>query len=275
MLEHIQNLKNTLIQEFFQLYEQYEQDQIYACVLVFNEYLGVDYLAVSSQRSLFNEQEDEAQYLSEVNKWNIEKWRYRTQANNSSGLHQFKNIFADYFKQRHIYGNPLLNSNDTLQYSHLELLLDIFQQAKQSLSGAYGLDLSQILFFIHVPKQVDVEIHSAQFLNAPSALLDEFLHNKAPQTTMEQSTAQPKLKLQQVDKDLLIDLAQLLEVEPYDYLSIAHEAYLLTLEPSFIDSNLYIQRLIQHVAAMDNHEQGEFALHKEEITQRIQQFYAM
>ena len=51
---------------------------------------------------------------------------------------------------------------------------------------------------------------------------------------MEQSTAQPKLKLQQVDKDLLIDLAQLLEVEPYDYLSIAHEAYLLTLEPSFI-----------------------------------------
>ncbi len=44
------------------------------------------------------------------------------------------------------------------------------------------------------------------------------LHNKAPQTTMEQSTAQPKLKLQQVDKDLLIDLAQLLEVEPYDYL---------------------------------------------------------
>lgn len=55
MLEHIQNLKNTLIQEFFQLYEQYEQDQIYACVLVFNEYLGVDYLAVSSQRNLFNE----------------------------------------------------------------------------------------------------------------------------------------------------------------------------------------------------------------------------
>ncbi len=42
-------------------------------------------------------------------------------------------------------------------------------------------------------------------------------------------------------------------------MSIAHEAYLLTLEPSFIDSNLYIQRLIQHVAAMDNHEQGEFA----------------
>ena len=150
-----------------------------------------------------------------------------------------------------------------------------FQQAKQSLSGAYGLDLSQILFFIHVPKQADVEIYSAQFLNSPSALLDEFLHNKTPQTTTEQSTAQPKLKLQQVDKDLLIDLAQLLEVEPYDYLSIAHEAYLLTLEPSFIDSNLYIQRLIQHVAAMDNHEQGEFALHKEEITQRIQQFYAM
>ncbi len=57
--------------------------------------------------------------------------------------------------------------------------------------------------------------------------------------------------------------------------SIAHEAYLLTLEPSFIDSNLYIQRLIQHVAAMDNHEQGSLPLHKEEITQRIQQFYAM
>lgn len=275
MLNHLQNLKDSLIQEFFQLYEQYEPDQLYACALVLNEYLGIDYLAVSSTRSLFSEQEDSAEYLSEADKWNVEKWRYRTQTHSAQGLHQFKNIFADYFKQRYIYGNPLLNSPDTPQYNHLELLLDIFQQAKQALSNAYDLDLSQIVFLIHIPKQHDFEIYSAQFLNAPSALLDEFLLAHHVQHTVQTTNTQHnKLKLQQVDKDLLTDLAQLLEIEPYDYLSIAHEAYLLTLEPSFIDSNLYVQRLIQHVAAMDSHEQGEFALHKEEITQRIQQFYA-
>ena len=130
MLEHIQNLKNTLIQEFFQLYEQYEQDQIYACVLVFNEYLGVDYLAVSSQRNLFNEQEDEAQYLSEVNKWNIEKWRYRTQANNSSGLHQFKNIFADMnrygvFSEKSSQKYYQLNSKSI--FLHIQSALDVMR----------------------------------------------------------------------------------------------------------------------------------------------------
>ena len=73
MLEHIENLKNTLIQEFFQLYEQYEQDQIYACALVLNEYLGFEYLAISTRRSLFSEQEDPAQYLSDHDKWSVQK----------------------------------------------------------------------------------------------------------------------------------------------------------------------------------------------------------
>ncbi|WP_354667265.1 DUF4303 domain-containing protein [Acinetobacter sp. A1] len=106
MLNHLQNLKDSLIQEFFQLYEQYEPDQLYACALVLNEYLGIDYLAVSSTRSLFSEQEDSAEYLSEADKWNVEKWRYRTQTHSAQGLHQFKNIFADYFKQRYIWQPP-------------------------------------------------------------------------------------------------------------------------------------------------------------------------
>ncbi|WP_350312085.1 hypothetical protein [Acinetobacter indicus] len=55
MLEHLQSFQAALIHEFFQLYEQYEQDQIYACALVLNEYLGFEYLAISTRRSLFSE----------------------------------------------------------------------------------------------------------------------------------------------------------------------------------------------------------------------------
>ncbi|MGE8560942.1 MAG: hypothetical protein ACN6NJ_08345 [Acinetobacter sp.] len=80
-------------------------------------------------------------------------------------------------------------------------------------------------------------------------------------------------KLSQADKDLLVDLAQMVQVEPYDYLHIAHEAYLLTLESAFIDSNPYIQKLIQTIAAMDSGVEDGCALEKNEILERIEQFY--
>lgn len=73
MLEHLQSFQAALIHEFFQLYEQYEQDHIYACALVLNEYLGFEYLAISTRRSLFSEQEDPAQYLSDHDKWSVQK----------------------------------------------------------------------------------------------------------------------------------------------------------------------------------------------------------
>lgn len=245
MLEHLQSFQAALIHEFFQLYEQYEQDHIYACALVLNEYLGFEYLAISTRRSLFSEQEDPAQYLSDHDKWSVQKWRYRSQPHQQH-LNQFKRLFTDYF-----------------------------QQTRRALSNAYGLDLSSMVFFMQVTKQPQMAADSARQLNVPGPLLEEFLAHQQRPALLDASSHPPAIKLQQIDKDLLIDLAQLLEIEPYDYLEIAHAAYLLTLEPGFIDSNLYIQRLIHSIAAMDSNEQGLFALPKDEIQQRIQQFYAM
>ena len=66
MPEHTTLLKQVLIEEFQQLYQHYKNDDIYACALVFNEYLQIDYLAISTQRSIYAEHEDRAQYLSEL-----------------------------------------------------------------------------------------------------------------------------------------------------------------------------------------------------------------
>ncbi len=75
MLDHLDTLKEVLIKEFYQLYDHYSDDGIYACSLVFDEFLRVDYLAISTERSIFNDQEDRAQYLSETERWNAAKWR--------------------------------------------------------------------------------------------------------------------------------------------------------------------------------------------------------
>lgn len=66
----------------------------------------------------------------------------------------------------------------------------------------------------------------------------------------------------------------MLAMEPYDYLQVAQDAYLLTLESYFIDSSMYIQKLIQHIAAMAAEPDGSYALRREEIMQRLQQFSA-
>lgn len=150
MLEHLQSFQAALIHEFFQLYEQYEQDHIYACALVLNEYLGFEYLAISTRRSLFSEQEDPAQYLSDHDKWSVQKWRYRSQPHQQH-LNQFKRLFTDYFQKRHIFGHPLAQQRDSEQQNHLQVLLNVFQQARHALSNAYGLDLSSMVFLCRWP----------------------------------------------------------------------------------------------------------------------------
>ena len=99
MLEHIPLLKEALIEEFYSLYDQYNEDQIYACALVFNEYLRIEDLAISTIRSLFAEHEDPAQYLSEQDKWQVKKWRYRSHSSAENRFAQFKLILADYLKK--------------------------------------------------------------------------------------------------------------------------------------------------------------------------------
>ncbi|OTG71943.1 hypothetical protein B9T26_11175 [Acinetobacter sp. ANC 4169] len=271
MLEHIQLLQDALIEEFYSLYDQYNEDHIYACALVFNEYLLVDYLAISTTRSLFAEHEETVQYLSEQDKWAVKKWRYRSPPSTESRFAQFKSLLADYLKTTHIFGNPVLEQEQANGQNNLDLFITAFKQAQQALAHSYGLDINNIVFFISIPNRPQAVVHSAQSLNVDSLLLAELIQHHAPQNLPAKTRT--KQKLSQADKDLLVDVAQMVEVEPYDYLQVAQEAYLLTLESTFIDTNPYIQKLIQTIAAMDSGLNDGCALEKQEILDRIEQFY--
>ena len=38
MLDYLEHLQQTLVKEFYQLYDRYQDDEIYACSLVFDEF---------------------------------------------------------------------------------------------------------------------------------------------------------------------------------------------------------------------------------------------
>lgn len=270
MLEHLDTFKEALIQEFYQLYDRYQDDQIYACSLIFNKFLIIEDLVLSTEKSICNaDEEDLTQYLAPQERWETQKWRYRASANPQNSLKDFHRILARYFQSLHSFGNPLLENNPDSQLNHLKVLINMIQIAKQQLQDEYGLDIEPILFFVTVPQQPEFEIYSAQLLNANHPLLVEFIQHKMA----VKNTVTVRKKLSQSDKDILTDVAQLVEIEPYDYMKVAHEAYLLTLEPHFIDCHPSIQQFIHTIAAMVSDNAGLCAMSKDEILQRIEQFY--
>jgi len=271
MLDYLEHLQQMLVKGFYQLHDRYQDDEIYACSLVFDEFLLLDDLAISTERSFFQAPEDPQQYLAERDRWNVRKWRYKSQSSSQSELVPFKTWLAEYFKTQHSFGHPVLAQQKQLPATHLDLLLETFKQAKRKLSEAYGLDLDSIIFFLSVPNQPEVEHQSALELNSDSRLLQDFLASRQAQPL---PASHKRFKLSQSDKDILIDLEQMLTIEPYDYLQVAQDAYLLTLESYFIDSNIYIQKLIRHIATMAAEPDGSCALSREEIMQRLQQFSA-
>ena len=84
------------------------------------------------------------------------------------------------------------------------------------------------------------------------------------------SQGKTKFKLSQVDKEILIDLGQALEMVPYDDMQVAQQAYMLSLEPYFLETSPYIQNLINEIASMDS---SILVISKEQIKDRIDKFY--
>lgn len=270
MLTHIDGLKDILVNAFLEIYRQYQADDIYACCLSLDDFLLVDDLVISTEKSIFSDQEDRLQYLAEHERWNTQKWRYRSQASSEQSIKAFRTLLAEYFQSQYSFGNPLLNNQNLIQSNHLDLILNRFKAAMDTLEQVHHLNLSQIVFFVSTPKQQDIAIQSAKSLNKDSLLLRHFLFS---QNQKNSKTSYVRTKLSQTDKDILIDLAQIVEVEPYDYIQVAHATYLLTLEPYFVDANLYIQKLIQNIAAMAFETDGHCAMSKVEILQRLEQFH--
>ena len=270
MLEHLNIFKEAFIREFYQLYDRYQDDQIYACALIFDEFLNIDDLVLSTENSICNaDEEDHRQYLAPQDRWDTRKWRSSATGNPENSLTQFRRLFTEYSQTLHSFGNPMLENQQSRELNHLKVLFEAIKQGKEQLKDDYGLDIDSILFFVSVPQQPNFEVQSALILSPQHALLDAFIESKSN----KHKTTTTRTKLSQTDKDMLTDLAQLAEMDPYDYMKVAHEAYVLTLEPHFIDCQPAIQQLIQTIAAMVSDNAGLCAMNKDEILMRIEQFY--
>ena len=100
MPTQMDGLKNILVNAFLQMYQHYQADDIYACCLTLDEFLLVEDLTLSTEKSIFSDQEDRMQYLAEKDRWNVQKWRYRSTNSSEHGLKQFRNILLEYFQSQ-------------------------------------------------------------------------------------------------------------------------------------------------------------------------------
>lgn len=260
-------LKTLIIDVFQEFYYRYKKQGLYAFVIEIDETFSLQSFLVSTETSIFSDTEDKHQYLLEQDKWNLAKWKYRNKISEENKLTLNKN--NNFSEQDSVIS--LIFQDIYPQQDHQEKLnfyLEIFTQSISYLTKIYSLDRSRIIFLISAKNQPNIIMETAQELNPPSSLLFECIADSKIQSN---TINQLPIKLNQADKDVLIDLAQIVEmVEPFDSLFVAHQAYLLTFEPEFNEANLHIQNLVRHISTIDNH---DFALSKEDIIERIHYFY--
>ena len=262
--EYISELKTALVAEYDSFYKKYHKHHLYAFTLVLDEFLNPQYTTVSTERSLLTEQENNFQYLPEVDKWQVEKWQYRHQI--EGGISSISSKMAAFFQQSRL-SLTQTTSFERDQENMLNFYLEAMRAAQAEIFQLMPKQSAQLLFFIWKPTNPEFSIKSLEALNSPSSLLYEAIASLKSQQIIKPKT---KLKLTTIEKDLLIDLAQALEIEPYDDMEIAQHAYMLSLEPYFLEISPYIQHLINDIASMDS---GDLVLQKWDIQARIQQFY--
>jgi len=258
-------LKMLISDAFQEFYYRYKKDRIYAFVVEVDEHFDIKSFMVSTEFSIFNETENKQQYLLEQDKWDIDKWKFKKRHNDEIILNTPFTDFDHNNLISQIYAATFPDQNLDEKF---KWLLEGYQQGIDFTSKIYNLDHNNILFLLVSKTNHDLLVETASQLNPASSLLFECLANTK---IAGKSNPLKFSKLSQADKDLLIDLAQVVNnAEPYDPLLVAHHAYLLTLDVEFQEANLHIQDLIRHISAIDNY---EFALSKEDILERINYFY--
>ena len=262
--EYLADLKTALLHEFDALYQKHQDQGIYAFALVLDDLLVAQYSTVSTKKSLLSEAENKNQYLQEEDKWHVEKWQYRAQTN--QGITLFTRKMSQYFQQTRI-GLTNIHAKDRFNQNALNFYLQGMEDAKDEIIETYHLTANRITFIVHLPSNPSIAITSLERLNPPSSTLFEAIANL--QSTII-SQGKTKFKLSQVDKEILIDLGQALEMVPYDDMQVAQQAYMLSLEPYFLETSPYIQNLINEIASMDS---SILVISKEQIKDRIDKFY--
>ena len=262
--QHISELELALYHEFETLYKKYHSQNIYAFVLVLDVLAIPQYTLTSTYLSIFNDDEDRIQYLAEKDKWEFDKWRYRTQPQQS--LSSISKKISHYLQQTQ-FNNSTNSSATSLSQNLMSFYLQSFERCISRIKSEFSIELEQIVFAIYQPNQPQTTLTSLQKLNQVSPIRDEVITHIQ---NLQQQSKKKSYKLSEIDKEILIDLGQILEIEPYDELMITHQAYLLTLEPYFAEANPYIQHLIHDIVAMND---GVLMLTKFEIQTRIHLFY--
>lgn len=258
--EYLSDLKTALLHEFEALYKKHQDQGIYAFALVLDGLLVAQYTTISTQKSLLNEAENKFQYLSEDDKWNVDKWQYRAQT--QQGVALFSRKMSEYFQKTRL-NSTQISAKERFNDNALNFYIHGMEEVKDHILDQYSIGADKITFFVQLSSNPQVAMTSLERLNPPSSNLFEAIANLKSNLI---SKGRVNTRLSQIDKDILIDLGQSLEIEPYDDLQVAQQAYLLTLEPYFLETSPFIQRLINDIASMDA---GILVMSKDEILNRI------
>ncbi|NHB58742.1 DUF4303 domain-containing protein [Acinetobacter sp. 194] len=264
--EYLSTLEKIIVNEFEALYSKYAEQSIYAFALVLDERMLPLYTTVSTNKSLLNQEENRFQYLADTQQWHIDKWKY--QSIHLQELNLFSRKISDYIQQSRLIITNLKFKNefyDDLTSFYLQAMHD----ARQNIMYKYMLDEDDILFIVHQTGNEEFTVQSIKHLNNTSATVFEAIADLRSIVLFKEKN-NLNHKLSQQDKDVLIDLRQLLKITSSVELGISYQAQLLIRDPYFLDLNQDIQRLIQDIATMDDHHPP---LTKSEILERIQRFY--
>lgn len=264
--EYLAEFKKALLHECDSLYKHYYDQNVYAFALVLDEYFIAKYVTVSTRLSLLNSEENRYQYLPEEDQWNISKWVYRAKT-------PFN--LASFSPQMEKYIQELRLRFITVQSKHHfhQILLDFYvegmQEIKNRLVQKYCLNEKEVLFTIHHCNDHQIAIESTKLLNPDALDLSKSIKGFQDLLNIQLNHKMSR-KLSQLDREMLVDLAQILEVEPYNETMIAQQAYLLTLEPYFLETHPLIQHLINHISTLNQSQ-----LNRDQIQEQIEQLYSV
>lgn len=264
--EYLSSLKKILLHEFDSLYIKYRDQKIYAFALILDEHLIPQYTTLSTKMSLLNHEENRFQYLAAEDQWDISKWKYQTQ--NVQSLNLFSRKMAKLIQEKRS-NITTIHSKDHFYRHILNFYFQAMDEVKNIILHRYQLFDSKIIFLVHQVYYENITIESIEYLNPPSSTLFEAIADLKSLLLVHEKNRLSS-RLSRLDKDILIDLRQLLEIDPYNDARISQQAKSITSEPDFLDANLDIQKLIKDVALLT---ENRNYMTKPQILSRIQEFY--
>lgn len=164
-----QKVLNLLIQqEFSALHEKYQDDEIYAVVLVLDDDAISSYMAISTKESL--------EKIHKEIEWEGYSWVLGFfDDNDDVGVRSFTTIMMEHYNESIL---PLLPEGydfDEERERNINLYISAMKKAKEQLCDTIGNDVNNIVFYITIPGEPEIDHASAIEINEPSENLNWFL----------------------------------------------------------------------------------------------------